>query len=71
MPTKASSPTKNKGKAFFVAKSSGPLLGRLPLKLIGGLKYIITIYIEQFILLGKMQAKFRINTDYLPDFTVL
>ena len=21
--------------------------------------------------LGKMQAKFRINTDYLPDFTVL
>ena len=33
MPTKASSPTKNKGKVFFVAKSSGPLLGRLPLKL--------------------------------------
>ena len=31
MPTKASSPTKNKGKVFFVAKSSGPLLGRLPL----------------------------------------
>ena len=30
MPTKASSPTKNKGKVFFVAKSSGPLLGRLP-----------------------------------------
>ena len=26
------SPTKNKGKVFFVAKSSGPLLGRLPLK---------------------------------------
>ena len=32
IPTKASSPTKNKGKVFFVAKSSGPLLGRLPLK---------------------------------------
>ena len=32
MPTKASSPTKNKGKLFFVAKSSGPLLGRQPLK---------------------------------------
>ena len=31
MPTKASSPTKNKGKVFFVAKSSGLLLGRLPL----------------------------------------
>ena len=31
--TRASSPTKNKGKLFFVAKSSGPLLGRLPLKL--------------------------------------
>ena len=31
MPTKASSPTKNKGKVFFVAKLSGPLLGRLPL----------------------------------------
>ena len=32
MPTKASSPPKNKGKVFFVAKSSGPLLGRVPLK---------------------------------------
>ena len=32
MPTKASSQTKNKGKVFFVAKSSEPLLGRLPLK---------------------------------------
>ena len=33
MPTKASSPTKNKGKIFFlVEKSSGPLLGRQPLK---------------------------------------
>ena len=31
MPTKASSPRKNKGKVFFVAKSSGPRLGRLPL----------------------------------------
>ena len=35
MPTKASSATKNKGKVFFVAKSSGPLLGRLPLKYLG------------------------------------
>ena len=33
MPTKASSRTKKKGKVFFVAKSIGPLLGRLPLKL--------------------------------------
>ena len=32
IPTKASSPTKYKGKVFFVAKSSGPLSGRLPLK---------------------------------------
>ena len=32
LPTKASSPTKYKGKVFFVAKSSGPLSGRLPLK---------------------------------------
>ena len=32
MPAKASSPTKNKGKLFFVAKSSGPLLGRQPIK---------------------------------------
>ena len=31
-PTEASSPTKNKGKLFLVVKSSGPLLGRLPLK---------------------------------------
>ena len=32
IPTKASSPTKYKGKVFFVAKSSGPLSRRLPLK---------------------------------------
>ena len=32
IPTKTSSPTKYKGKVFFVAKSSGPLSGRLPLK---------------------------------------
>ena len=32
MPAKASLPTKNKGKLFFVAKSSGPLLGRQLIK---------------------------------------
>ena len=30
MPTKASAPTKNKGKLLLVAKSSAPLLARLP-----------------------------------------
>ena len=39
MPTKASSATKNKGKVFFVAKSSGPLLGRLPLNMVFTLKH--------------------------------
>ena len=32
IPTKASSPTKYKGKVFYVAKSNGPLSGRLTLK---------------------------------------
>ena len=32
MCTKPFSQTKNKGKLFLVAKSSGPLLARMPLK---------------------------------------
>jgi len=32
MCTKPFSQTKNKGKLFLVAKSSGPLLARIPLK---------------------------------------
>jgi len=35
MCTKPFSQTKNKGKLFLVAKSSGPLLARMPLKLLG------------------------------------
>ena len=35
MCTKPFSQTKNKGKLFLVAKSSGPLLARLPLKVLG------------------------------------
>ena len=34
MCTKPFSQTKNKGKLFLVAKSSGPLLARMPLKLL-------------------------------------
>ena len=35
MPNKASPPTKNKEKLYLVAKSSGPLLGRLSLNSLG------------------------------------
>ena len=35
MPNKASPPTKNKGKLYLDARSSGPLLGRLSLNSIG------------------------------------
>ena len=42
MCTKPFSQTKNKGKLFLVAKSSGPLLARMPLKLMCELILFIT-----------------------------
>ena len=40
MCTKPFSQTKNKGKLFLVAKSSGPLLARMPLKFLQNFKFV-------------------------------
>ena len=49
MCTKPFSQTKNKGKLFLVAKSSGPLLARMPLKRTTSLFNLEIIELKNFL----------------------